>query len=237
MRTVLAALLVAVATLFAPVAQADEPTMEEVDAYLFERYEWSVKWDRRDYTFKDPFIAVKMGRTLQGYVIGQMKSWFKVLLYKAGRAMDEVGIPMCLTAGHRGPERERLIDKDDKGHGVLHSYHGLGLAADVVACPEEGKDRYENNRLVWRWIDEHGRKYGLGRPYGNWDRPHVGPIAGREYADKTSIRLRSGTEIEPPRVTRVAKVKKHKTTRVAHNKKYKKRFKNGKTKKVRVAAR
>jgi hypothetical protein len=37
---------------------------------------------------------------------------------------------------------------------------------------------------LWKWIDAHGEEYGVGRPYLDRDPPHVGPIDGKEYADK-----------------------------------------------------
>jgi hypothetical protein len=37
---------------------------------------------------------------------------------------------------------------------------------------------------LWNWIDAHGKVFGIGRPYLDKDPPHVGPIDGKEYADK-----------------------------------------------------
>src|SRR5258708_24850709 len=36
----------------------------------------------------------------------------------------------------------------------------------------------------WKWIDPHGKEFGIGRPYLDKDPPHVGPIDAKEYADK-----------------------------------------------------
>ncbi|WP_154073341.1 hypothetical protein [Bradyrhizobium erythrophlei] len=36
----------------------------------------------------------------------------------------------------------------------------------------------------WKWIDPHGKEFGIERPYFDKDPPHVGPIDSREYADK-----------------------------------------------------
>ena len=36
---------------------------------------------------------------------------------------------------------------------------------------------------LWKWIDAHGKEFGIGRPYLDKDPPHVAPIDGKEYAD------------------------------------------------------
>jgi hypothetical protein len=38
--------------------------------------------------------------------------------------------------------------------------------------------------VLWKWIDAHEKELGIGRPYLDKDPPHVGPIDGKEYADK-----------------------------------------------------
>jgi hypothetical protein len=40
---------------------------------------------------------------------------------------------------------------------------------------------------LWKWIDAHGKEYGIGRPYLDKDPPHIGPIDGQEYADKRGL--------------------------------------------------
>jgi hypothetical protein len=37
---------------------------------------------------------------------------------------------------------------------------------------------------MWKWIDAREQELGIGRPYLNRDPPHVGPINGKEFADK-----------------------------------------------------
>jgi len=37
---------------------------------------------------------------------------------------------------------------------------------------------------LWRWIDAHGKEFGIGRPYLDKDPPHVAPIDGTEYTDQ-----------------------------------------------------
>ena len=35
---------------------------------------------------------------------------------------------------------------------------------------------------LWKWIDAHGKEFGIGRPYLDKDPAHVAPIDGKEYA-------------------------------------------------------
>jgi len=44
--------------------------------------------------------------------------------------------------------------------------------------------RWISTESFWKWIDAHGKDFGIGRPYADKDPPHVGPIDGKEYADK-----------------------------------------------------
>ena len=46
---------------------------------------------------------------------------------------------------------------------------------------------------LWKWIDEHGPEFGIGRPYLNKDPPHVGPIDGQEFAEKRGQGILGGT--------------------------------------------
>ena len=40
---------------------------------------------------------------------------------------------------------------------------------------------------MWKWIDAHGKEFGIGRPYLDKDPPHIAPIDGKEYADKRGV--------------------------------------------------
>jgi hypothetical protein len=39
------------------------------------------------------------------------------------------------------------------------------------------------SETLWKWVDTHGKEFGIGRPYLGRDPPHVAPIDGKEYAD------------------------------------------------------
>src|SRR5205807_4099953 len=63
--------------------------------------------------------------------------------------------------------------------------YGHGVAADLVSVRGETRaQRWSSSESLWKWIDTHGRAFGIGRPYLDRDPPHVGPIDGKEYADK-----------------------------------------------------
>ena len=42
--------------------------------------------------------------------------------------------------------------------------------------------RWLSTESFWKWIDAHGKEFGIGRPYLDKDPPHVAPIDGKEYA-------------------------------------------------------
>jgi hypothetical protein len=43
-------------------------------------------------------------------------------------------------------------------------------------------ERWTSTENFWKWIDGHGKEFGIGRPYLDRDPPHVAPIDGTEYA-------------------------------------------------------
>jgi len=45
---------------------------------------------------------------------------------------------------------------------------------------------------LWKWIDAHGKEFGIGRPYLDKDPPHVAPMDGKEYADKRGLNALAG---------------------------------------------
>ncbi len=42
--------------------------------------------------------------------------------------------------------------------------------------------RWISTESFWKWIDAHGKEFGIGRPYADKDPPHLAPIDGKEYA-------------------------------------------------------
>jgi hypothetical protein len=144
-----------------------------------------------DFTWKDPKAAEKAGMSLQDYVIAGMDRSFKLRLYHALRAMDDAGLEPGITSAFRDDYRQSLASglkaaSDRSFHGgSARGGYGHGLAADLVSVKGETRaQRWISSEDLWKWIDVHGREFGIARPYLGRDPPHVGPIDGEEYALK-----------------------------------------------------
>jgi hypothetical protein len=160
-----------------------------------------------DFTWKDVKAAERVGMSLKDYVIGGMDRNFKVVLYRAMRALDDAGLVPGITSAFRDDYRQ-LIAAGQKAQSD-RSYHGgssrggygHGLAADIVSVRGETRaERWVSSELLWKWIDTNGKDYGVGRPYSDRDAPHVAPIDGKEYADH---------HVDPSTRHADAKTKKH----------------------------
>jgi hypothetical protein len=160
-----------------------------------------------DFTWKDPKAAEKAGMSLMDYVIGGMDRSFKLKLYHALRAMDDAGLAPGITSGFRDDYRQSLASghkaaSDSSYHGgSRRGGYGHGLAADLVSVKGETRaQRWISSENLWKWIDAHGKEFGIGRPYLDRDPPHVGPIDGKEYAEKRgrAHAERAGLETKGP---------------------------------------
>jgi hypothetical protein len=143
-----------------------------------------------DFTWKDPKAAEKAGMSLMEYVIGGMGRDFKLKLYHALRAMDDAGLSPGITSAFRDDYRQSLASglkaaTNRSYHGgSLRGGYGRGLAVDMVSVKGETRmERFVSSERLWKWIDAHGKVFGIGRPYLNRDPAHVAPIDGKEYAD------------------------------------------------------
>ena len=150
-----------------------------------------IKLVDEDFTWKDPKAAQKVRMSLMDYVIGGMDRSFKLKLYDALRAMDDAGLSPGMTSGFRDDYRQSLASgnkaaTDSSYHGgSRRGGYGHGLAADLVSVKGETRaQRWISSENLWKWIDAHGKEFGIGRPYLDKDAPHVAPIDGKEYADK-----------------------------------------------------
>ena len=147
-----------------------------------------------DFTWKDPAAAQKAGMPLMDYVIGGMDTSFKLKLYHALRAMDDAGLVPGITSAFRDDYRQALASgkkaaTDSSYHGgSRRGGYGHGLAADLVSVNGETRaQRWIASEALWKWVDAHGKEYGVGRPYLDRDPPHVGPIDGKEYVEKRGL--------------------------------------------------
>ena len=144
----------------------------------------------QDFTWKDPKAAEKAGMSLMEYVIGGMDRDFKLKLYHALRTMDDAGLSPGITSAFRDDYRQSLASglkaaTNRSYHGgSLRGGYGHGLAADLVSVKGETRaERFTSSEHLWKWIDLHGKEFGIGRPYLDKDPAHVAPIDGKEYAD------------------------------------------------------
>lgn len=143
-----------------------------------------------DFTWKDPKAAEQAGMSLMEYVIGGMDRGFKLKLYHALRALDDARLSPGITSAFRDDYRQSLASglkaaTDRSYHGgSFRGGYGHGLAADLVSVKGETRaERRISSENLWKWIDAHGKEFGIGRPYLDKDPAHVAPIDGKEYAD------------------------------------------------------
>src|SRR4029078_4389890 len=147
-----------------------------------------------DFTWKDPDAAKKAGMSVAEYVIGGMDRAFKGRLYHLFRAVDDAGLAPGMTSGFRDDYRQSITSgtkaatSSSYHGGSLRGGYGHGLAVDVVRVKGDTRtERCTSSQILWKWIDEHGKEYGIGRPYLDKDPPHIAPIDGAEYADKRGV--------------------------------------------------
>jgi hypothetical protein len=143
----------------------------------------------QDFAWKDPNAAEKVGMSMMDYVIGGMDRSFRTKLFHTLRAAEQAGMSPGITSAFRDDYRQSIASgmkaaTDRSYHGgSFRGGYGHGLAADVVSVDGTTRDqRWTSTEKFWKWIDAHGKEFGIGRPYLGRDPPHVAPIDGREYA-------------------------------------------------------
>jgi hypothetical protein len=142
-----------------------------------------------DFTWKDPKAAEKARMPMMDYVIGGMDRSFKLKLFHTLHAADDAGLSPGITSAFRDDYRQSLASglkaaTDRSYHGgSFRGGYGHGLAADVVSVQGGTRDqRWTSSEKLWKWIDAHGKEFGIARPYLDKDPPHLAPIDGKEYA-------------------------------------------------------
>jgi hypothetical protein len=150
---------------------------DEVNDYLWEVYTRApAKRDGSgDFTWKDPAAAKRFGLSMPEYVIGGMDPDFREQLYHAGKAMDAAGIRWSMLSAFRDDYRQSIASglKASSSNSMHDGKartggYGHGQAVDVTNADGE-------ESAVWRWIDAHGKKFGLHRPMPGADPAHVQP--------------------------------------------------------------
>jgi hypothetical protein len=157
--------------------------LEGIDQYLWTVYQRSTtKRDSSgDFTWKDEAAAARLGLGTKQYVIGGMDPDFRELLYNVGHAMDAAGLNWTILSGFRDDYRQGLAS-GYKAH-AGNSFHGgsratggygHGCAADIEASDGESG----SSNAIWKWVDQHGEKFGIFRPMKGIDPAHVQPFGG-----------------------------------------------------------
>ena len=142
-----------------------------------------------NFAWKDSKAADKIEMPMMDYVIGGMDRGFKLKLFYMLHAAEEAGLSPGITSAFRDDYRQSIASglkaaSDRSYHGgSSRGGYGHGLAADVVSVNGATRAlRQVATETFWKWIDTHGKDFGIGRPYLDRDPPHVGPIDGEEYA-------------------------------------------------------
>ena len=145
--------------------------------------------DEEDFAWKDAKAAEKAGMPMMDYVIGGMDRSFKLKLFHTLHAAEQAGLSPGITSAFRDDYRQSIASglkaaTDRSFHGgSSRGGYGHGLAADVVSIKGATRaQRWISTESFWKWIDAHGKEFGIGRPYLDRDPPHLAPIDGKEYA-------------------------------------------------------
>jgi hypothetical protein len=142
-----------------------------------------------DFSWKDPKAADHFGMAMTDYVIGGMDRDFKLRLFHMLHVAEAAGLSPGITSAFRDDYRQSIASglkaADNRSYhgGSLRGGYGHGLAADIVSVNGATRtQRLAASETLWKWVDTHGKEFGIGRPYLGRDPPHVAPIDGQEYA-------------------------------------------------------
>ncbi|MGY4406862.1 hypothetical protein [Bradyrhizobium sp. USDA 3315] len=142
-----------------------------------------------DFAWKDTKAAERAGMPMMDYVMGGVDRSFKLKLFHALLAAEQAGLSPGITSAFRDDYRQSIASglkaaSNRSYHGgSLRGGYGHGLAADIVSIDGATRDdRFRSSEKLWKWVDAHGRKFGVARPYLDFDPAHLAPIDGREYA-------------------------------------------------------
>ena len=145
----------------------------------------------QNFTWKDPKAAERVSMPMMDYVIGGMDRSFRLKLFHALHAAEQAGLSPGITSAFRDDYRQSIASglkaaTDRSFHGgSFRGGYGHGLAADVVSVKGATRaQRWVSTEKLWKWIDEHGNEFGIGRPYLGRDPPHMAPVDGKEYVSR-----------------------------------------------------
>jgi hypothetical protein len=162
-----------------------------------------------DFGWKDPKAAARAGMSMMDYVIGGMDRSFKLKLFHTLHAAEAAGLSPGITSAFRDDYRQSIASglkaaSNRSYHGgSSRGGYGHGLAADIVSVQGGTRDqRWACSEKLWKWVDAHGKEFGIGRPYLGRDPPHVAPVDGQEYAAHNRGSKHAGSDVK--KVKRVA---------------------------------
>jgi len=156
-----------------------------------------------DFEWKDPKAAERAGMSMMDYVIGGMDRSFKLKLFHTLHAAEAAGLSPGITSAFRDDYRQSIASglkaaSNRSYHGgSLRGGYGHGLAADIVSVEGGTRDqRWASSEKLWKWVDAHGKAFGIGRPYLGTDPPHVAPVDGQEYAAHNRGSKHAGSDVK-----------------------------------------
>ncbi|MGF6312600.1 hypothetical protein ABIB82_006493 [Bradyrhizobium sp. i1.8.4] len=142
-----------------------------------------------DFAWKDAKAAERASMPMMDYVMGGVDRSFKLKLFRALLAAEQAGLSPGITSAFRDDYRQSIASglkaaSNRSYHGgSLRGGYGHGLAADIVSIDGATRDdRWRSSERLWKWVDAHGKEFGVARPYLDFDPPHLAPIDGQEYA-------------------------------------------------------
>ena len=144
--------------------------------------------------------------SMMDYVIGGMDRSFKLKLFHTLHAAEQAGLQPGITSAFRDDYRQGIATglkaaSDRSYHGgSLRGGYGHGLAADIVSVKGNSRaQRWVSTEKLWKWVDEHGKDFGVAGPISISDPPHVAPIDGKEYVSRRGSAKTQEAEAERPR--------------------------------------
>jgi phage-related protein len=160
-----------------------------------------------NFAWKDPKAAEKAGMPMMDYVIGGMDRSFRLKLFYTLYAAEQAGLSPGITSAFRDDYRQSIASglkaaTDRSYHGgSFRGGYSHGLAADVVSVKGATRaQRWISTESFWKWIDAHGKEFGIGRPYLDRDPPHLAPIDGKEYASHRGTKVQqAGSDMKKPK--------------------------------------
>lgn len=169
-----------------------------------------IKLVDQDFGWKDPKAAERIRMPMMDYVIGGMDRSFKLKLFHMLHAAEAAGLSPGITSAFRDDYRQSIAsglkaasNKSFHG-GSSRGGYGYGLAADIVSVQGETRNqRWASSDKLWKWVDTHGKEFGIGRPYLGRDPPHVAPVDGREYAAHRRGTKQAASDVKKVKKTEV----------------------------------